>query len=52
MLTINQSIQPPRAEFALDGRLDTATAADLEKALRDALDGISELVFNFEKLEY
>ena len=27
-------------------------AADLEKALRDALDGISQLVFNFEKLEY
>lgn len=36
---------------ALSGRLDTNTAPQLEAALKP-LDGITELEFDFEKLEY
>ena len=52
MLTINKSIDGSRALFALEGRLDTVTAPDLEKELKDSLDGITELQLDFEKLEY
>lgn len=37
---------------AIEGRLDTTTAPELEKELRDSLTGIKELVLDFEKLEY
>lgn len=36
----------------LEGRLDTTTSPDLEKELRSSVAGITELVFDFEKLEY
>ena len=52
MLTINKSIEGSKALFALEGRLDTVTAPDLEKELKDNLDGITELKLDFEKLEY
>ena len=38
--------------IALEGRLDTTSAPDLEEELRNALDGVTELNFDFEKLEY
>ena len=34
-----------------EGRLDTATAPELDKALKD-LDGVEELILDFEQLEY
>lgn len=37
---------------ALEGRLDTTTAPQLEAELTDSLDGIERLVFEFDKLEY
>ena len=52
MLTINKSIDGSEALFALEGRLDTVTAPDLEKELKDSLDGITELQLDFAKLEY
>ena len=52
MLTINKSIENGKALFALEGRLDTVTAPDLEKELKDSLDGVTELLLDFEKLEY
>ncbi|MCQ2400682.1 MAG: STAS domain-containing protein [Lachnospiraceae bacterium] len=39
-------------KVAVEGRLDTVTAPQLEKELRDNLDGIKELDFDFEKLQY
>ena len=39
-------------EIALEGRLDTTTAPDLERAMKESLDGVSELTLDFEKLEY
>ena len=38
--------------IALEGRLDTVTAPELEAVLNDALAGVEELTFDFEKLEY
>ena len=37
---------------ALEGRLDTTTAPDLEKEIMDDLEGITELKFDFSDLNY
>ena len=37
---------------ALEGRLDTTTAPQLEEELKTALNDVTELVFDFSKLEY
>ena len=37
---------------ALEGRLDTMTAPELEEMLKDALVGVDALTFDFEKLDY
>ena len=37
---------------ALIGRLDTITAPSLDKELKDSLNGITTLAFDFSKLEY
>ena len=52
MLNINKTIENAKAVFALAGRLDTTTAPDLEKALKESLDGVNELVLDFAGLEY
>lgn len=39
-------------DVALSGRLDTSTAPQLEAEMKAALEGITELNFDFEKLEY
>ena len=52
MLNINKTIENGKALFALDGRLDTVTAPELEKELKGALDGVSELTLDFAGLEY
>jgi anti-sigma B factor antagonist len=36
----------------VEGRLDTITAPELEKDLENSLDGVTELVFDFQRLEY
>ena len=52
MLNINKTIENGKALFALTGRLDTTTAPDLEKALKESLGGVSELALDFAGLEY
>ena len=37
---------------ALEGRLDTTTAPQLEEVIKTELDGVSELIFDFAKLDY
>lgn len=36
----------------MEGRLDTTTAPNLEKELKSSLDDVTELIMDFEKLEY
>ena len=38
--------------IALEGRLDTTTAPQLEQALKSVLDDATELTLDFEKLDY
>ncbi|MBR1559267.1 MAG: STAS domain-containing protein [Clostridia bacterium] len=37
---------------ALEGRLDTTTAPELEQALKEGMDAATELTLDFEKLDY
>ena len=39
-------------KLTVSGRLDTTTAPDLEKEVRDSIEGVDELTFDFEGLEY
>lgn len=38
--------------IALEGRLDTSTAPELEQAIKGGLDGVTELVMDFARLDY
>ena len=38
--------------LALEGRLDTTTAPQLEEELKEALDGVTALELDFQQLEY
>ena len=38
--------------IAVEGRLDTLSAPELEDQLDDLLQGVDKLIFDFEKLEY
>lgn len=52
MLNVNKQLQEGKACFALEGRLDTITSPELDRELKASLDGVTELVLDFEKLEY
>lgn len=52
MLNINKKTEGGKLSVALEGRLDTSTAPQLEEELKSALDGVTALVLDLEKLEY
>ena len=52
MLNINKTSEDKALHIALEGRLDTTTAPQLEQELKSSLDGISSLSLDLEKLEY
>ena len=41
-----------KLEIALEGRLDTTTAPELEKELNASMDSIDQLTLDFSKLDY
>ena len=51
-MTINKTKNDSALTIALEGRLDTITAPELEAELKEALVGTEELTFDFSKLEY
>ena len=51
-MKINKTQNASAMKIALEGRLDTSTAPELEAELKASLDGVSELVFDMEKLDY
>ena len=51
-MNIQQTKNGNALVIALEGRLDTVTAPELEAALKTALEGVEELTFDFEKLDY
>ena len=52
MLNIEKKLDGNTLTVALEGRLDTTTAPQLETELKAALDGADSLILDFEKLEY
>lgn len=52
MLNINKTLEGKTLTVALEGRLDTTTAPQLEAELKSALPDVTSLVMDFEKLEY
>ncbi|MBR2797492.1 MAG: STAS domain-containing protein [Clostridia bacterium] len=51
-MTINKQQNGSVLTIAVQGRLDTTTAPDLEKEIKTGLDGVTELIMDFEKLDY
>ena len=52
MLNIEKNKGGNALNIALEGRLDTTTSPQLEGELNGALDGVTNLTFDFSKLEY
>ena len=52
MLNINKETNGTTLKVKLDGRLDTTTAPQLEGELKDSLEGVTELDFDFNDLQY
>ena len=52
MLNIEKKSEGKNLSFVLSGRLDTTTAPDLEKEVKENIEGVEKLDFDFEKLEY
>ncbi len=52
MLNINKTSEEKTVVLALEGRLDTTTAPELEAAIQEVLPGLTELILDFEALEY
>ncbi len=52
MLNIIKSKESDALHIALEGRLDTTTAPQLEAELKASLGDTAKLVLDFEKLEY
>ena len=51
-MKIEKTLNGTELAVALEGRLDTSTAPQLETELNGSLDGITALTLDFEKLEY
>ena len=51
-MTISKTVNGTELTLALEGRLDTVTAPELEKELKESLDGAERLILDFSKLDY
>ena len=51
-MTISKNLQGTNLEIALEGRLDTTTAPELEAELNQSMSGAESLTLDFSKLEY
>ncbi len=51
-MEIIKNLDNDKLTIAIKGRLDTTTAPSLEKELKSALNGVTELIFDLSDLEY
>ncbi len=51
-MVINKQRSGDTLTIAPEGRLDTVTSPELEKAVKGSLDGVTELIFDLAGLEY
>ena len=49
---IRKTVQGSTLNIALEGRLDTTTAPQLEEELKRSWDGVTELILDFQALDY
>lgn len=52
MLNITKNLDAGALNVALEGRLDTTTAPELEESLKESFEGVQDLTIDLEKLEY
>lgn len=51
-MTINKHVDGGKLIVELEGRLDTSTAPELEAEMKECISNVTELIFEFGKLEY
>ena len=51
-MTINVNKEGEKLTIIPEGRIDTVTAPEFSKAIDDNIEGVKDLVIDFEKLEY
>ena len=51
-MTIEKILNGTELTLAITGRLDTSTAPELEKELKETLEGVEKLVLDFAALDY
>ena len=51
-MKITKNLNGNSLNVALEGRLDTTTAPELEQALKESMDAATELTLDFSKLDY
>ena len=51
-MTVNIQKDGTKLTIYAEGKLGTTAAPELEKALKDNISGVKELVFDFDALEY
>lgn len=51
-MNIDKKLDGNTLTVALEGRLDTTTAPELETSLQGDIDAVKELLFDFSQLEY
>ena len=52
MLNITKNLDDTKLTVQLEGRLDTTTAPQLEESMKESINGVTELIMDFENLEY
>lgn len=52
MLNINKKKEGSKLTVAVEGRLDTTTAPELEASLKEDIEGVEELLIDLANLEY
>lgn len=52
MLKITKQVDGSTLTVKVEGRVDSNTAVELDRALNGTLDGITKLILDFERLEY
>lgn len=51
-MNITQNRNENQLTLSLEGSLDTTTAPELEKVIKDSLEGVAELVIDMSSLDY
>ena len=51
-MTIQKERDGAALTLALEGRLETTTAPQLEAVIKNELDGVTDLTFDFSRLDY